>query len=151
MKGSDDINKLLRLKRYESPGEDYFDSFLDDFKDRQRSEYPNRSSYSALEERLKVWFGEQGSLWWAVPAGAAAAVIGVGLLITAAPREAGPDSRSLVVTPEMPNSEDVSENFEITLPQLDTEVPSFHPEVQTPNKGIDKTPSGLLPTNYRQL
>ena len=152
MKQSDDLNKLLRLKRYESPGEQYFGSFLDDFKDRQRSGYANRSSCSTLAGRLGVWFEEQGSARWTVPVVAATAGIGVGILMAAwAPTETGADSRVLVITPEMPNGEEISENFEITIPQLDTELPSFNPELQSPHQETNQTPSVILPTNYRQL
>jgi hypothetical protein len=152
MKGSNDVRKLLRLKRYESPGEEYFDSFLDDFKDRQRSELVGHSPCSILAERLTVWFDELGQVRWLVPAGAAAAVIGVGVFVaTWVPPETRADSRDMAITPEMPSSDEVSEKFEITLPRLDTEEPSYRPEVQSPNKGINKTPSGLLPANYREL
>ena len=152
MKGSDDVRKLLRLKRYESPGEDYFDSFLEDFKDRQRSEPLGRSPWSILAERLTVWFNELGRARWLVPAGAAAAIVGVGVFVaTWVPPETRADLPAVATTAEMPSNDEVSEKFEITVPRLDTDEPSYRPEVQSPNKGINKTPSGLLPANYREL
>jgi hypothetical protein len=30
--------RLIRLKRYETPGEVYFENFMDEFRERQRSE-----------------------------------------------------------------------------------------------------------------
>lgn len=38
MPASDNISKLLRLKRYEQPPPGYFEDFLREFQDRQRSE-----------------------------------------------------------------------------------------------------------------
>ena len=42
MDNEDSITKLLRLKRYEQPPEDYFQNFLAEFQARQRSEVIHR-------------------------------------------------------------------------------------------------------------
>lgn len=42
MDNEDSITKLLRLKRYEQPSEEYFQSFLAEFQARQRSEVIHR-------------------------------------------------------------------------------------------------------------
>lgn len=52
MENDETISKLLRLKRYEQPPEGYFDRFLEDFQDRQRSELLRRPVLSILWERL---------------------------------------------------------------------------------------------------
>src|SRR5690606_31478091 len=47
----DQTPKLLRLKRYESPPEGYFTSFLEEFHRRQREDVLKRSSRSLFLER----------------------------------------------------------------------------------------------------
>lgn len=51
MKDSEDVQRLIRLKRYETPGDEYFESFLEQFKERQRSEMLHRSARGLLLEQ----------------------------------------------------------------------------------------------------
>lgn len=81
MSESSDLEKLLRLKRYETPGEEYYEKFAQDFKDRQRSEMLRHSSVSLLSERVTQFVSEMGPAKWAVPVGAAAAAIAGGIFI----------------------------------------------------------------------
>jgi hypothetical protein len=75
----EEVQRLIRLKRFESPGEEYYQSFAERFKERQRSELLRRSARSILLERLAMWFEEGGGLPRLVPAGAiAAAAVGFG-------------------------------------------------------------------------
>jgi hypothetical protein len=53
-----DLNKLLRLKRYEMPSSDYFERFMDEFHRRQRAELISRPTLSILFERLINAFPE---------------------------------------------------------------------------------------------
>lgn len=46
------ISKLLRLKRYEQPPEDYFENFLAEFQLRQRAEVIHRPFYRIAWDRL---------------------------------------------------------------------------------------------------
>lgn len=65
----DQTPKLLRLKRYESPPEGYFTSFLEEFHRRQREDVLKRSSRSLFLERLNTYFADLGDQKWAyVPA-----------------------------------------------------------------------------------
>lgn len=50
-----DIQKLIRLKRYEQPPEDYFDDFLIDFQRRQRAEMLQRPLWQIAWERANLW------------------------------------------------------------------------------------------------
>jgi hypothetical protein len=50
--------RLIRLKRYESPCDEYYRKFLEEFKERQRSEMLRQSARGLLLERLSMWFGE---------------------------------------------------------------------------------------------
>lgn len=49
---NNDISKLLRLKRYEQPPEDYFENFLAEFQLRQRAEVIHRPFYRIAWDRL---------------------------------------------------------------------------------------------------
>ncbi len=51
-----ELQDLIKLKRYEQPEEGYFDSFLSEFQERQRSEMLKTSARGLLVERVKAWF-----------------------------------------------------------------------------------------------
>lgn len=67
----EDVQKLIRLKRYESPPEGYFEEFLEGFQGRQRGELLKQSSLGLFKDRLGTWFGELGSVKWVAGAGVA--------------------------------------------------------------------------------
>lgn len=126
MKNSDDVSKLIGLKRYETPGEEYFTRFAADFKERQRSEMLRQSSFSLLKERAQTWYHQTSSGTWMIPAGAAAAAVAIGVFAVA-PREEEADLpvRGLadlqqevdVSLPPFPESED--EVIELRIPTRD--------------------------------
>ena len=70
----DNLNKLLRLKKYETPGQDYFDNFLDELKERQRRDAMKQSPLELMKERFVDWLDELGPKKWALPAGSLAAL-----------------------------------------------------------------------------
>jgi hypothetical protein len=76
-----EVQKLLRLKRYEQPSEEYFEEFLDEFHRRQREDLMRTSSRRLFAERLAVWFRELGMAKWAYGAGLAYATLMVGFLM----------------------------------------------------------------------
>lgn len=49
---NDKIHKLLQLKRYEHPTPDYFERFLDEFRERQRAELLRQPTLALLWERV---------------------------------------------------------------------------------------------------
>lgn len=68
--------KLIALKRYETPGEAYFERFLEEFKERQRGEMMKISAWQLLKERLDTWLrGWHGYRWLSAGAGAVAAAV----------------------------------------------------------------------------
>ncbi len=74
-----DVSKLIGLKRYESPGEEYFENFLDGFHQKQRRDLLQFSSRQLFAERVATWMAPHGRAAWMVPAGAAAAALAAGL------------------------------------------------------------------------
>lgn len=67
-----EIQKLLRLKRYEQPPEGYFEEFLPEFHQRQRSELLQRSAHGLFLERLGTYFSGFGARQrWVLAAGGA--------------------------------------------------------------------------------
>src|ERR1700722_10697610 len=53
-----EIQKLLRLKRFEQPAPQYFDTFLRDFQRRQRSEMLRQPLWRIVMERTQAFLGE---------------------------------------------------------------------------------------------
>lgn len=92
MKDPDAVQRLLRLKRYESPGEDFFAEFAESLKEQQRSELLRRSSMGLFAERLKLWCAESYEPRWMIPAAAAAALLLVALPATRLATGASPPS-----------------------------------------------------------
>ena len=76
MSEHEELQKLLRLKKYETPGEDYFENFVTEFRERQTSEsLQSPSSFFALKQRTTEWFDDLGTAKWAVPAGSFATAL----------------------------------------------------------------------------
>lgn len=67
-----DIQRLIRLKRFETPGEDFVEDFLSQFKERQRSELLRQSARGLLWERVSTYFENIMSPKWATAAATAA-------------------------------------------------------------------------------
>lgn len=76
---SDEIHKLLRLKRYEHPTPDYFERFLDQFHERQRAELLQQPTMVLLWERLVNAFPD-----FHVPRLAYAGVVAAAVALSAA-------------------------------------------------------------------
>ncbi len=155
MKDSEDAQRLIRLKRYESPGDEYFRNFLESFKDRQRAELLRRSSRSILAERVAMWFTETNGSKWAVPVGAAATLAGLGLYFAIsgngevpllAPVSAGSSEESSLAKAEASNpAESV---ITLQLPKAGRRIPSFE-EGQSPESNVF-LPAGAQ-GNFREL
>lgn len=72
-----DIQRLIRLKRFETPGEDFVEDFVSQFRERQRSEMLRQSARGLLWERVSMYFEHLLAPKWAT-AGATAAICLVG-------------------------------------------------------------------------
>ena len=75
------VQKLIRLKRYETPRDGYFEDFLEEFQQRQRQELLKKSSISLLSERVSTWLRELGSIKWVAGAGVAYAALTIGFVL----------------------------------------------------------------------
>lgn len=56
MSDFENIQKLIRLKRFETPGEGFTEEFLKEFHQRQRAEMLKQSSIDLLAERVQTWW-----------------------------------------------------------------------------------------------
>jgi hypothetical protein len=56
MSDFEDIQRLLRLKRYEKPSEDFVEDFVHQFQQRQRQELLRHSARGLLWERVTTYF-----------------------------------------------------------------------------------------------
>lgn len=130
MKDSEDVQRLLRLKRYETPGEEYFKQFAEDLKERQRAELLQGSARSILAERVSLWVDEFNPNRWAIPATATAcaAALSIGAFVVLQPSETGTDSPEMAETipetsslPDFPESSD--EAIQLSLPKVPSRVP----------------------------
>ena len=82
MLDENDLQKLLRLKRYEQPGPEYFEKFLAEFQRRQRTEIVKQPLRKLVMERVQS-FLQQVSLASYGYAGATAAVLVTAGIISA--------------------------------------------------------------------
>lgn len=148
MNDPDDVQRLIRLKRYETPGEDYFESFAERFKERQRSEMLRSSAHSLLLERFMMWFEEGGGARSLVPAGAVAAVaVGAGLFWLQ-PRGEGEPSVVAVPSAERPADPAAEESFELELPKVDEHIAGL-PGGASRDLGFGLVPVGSSGTRGR--
>ncbi|MAS91732.1 MAG: hypothetical protein CMO55_00935 [Verrucomicrobiales bacterium] len=155
MNDSEDVQRLIRLKRYETPGEEYFARFREELKDHQRAEMLKSSSRSLVVERIGLWLKEVNEPRWVLPAGAtaAAAAVAAGLFVVV-PKESENAPASYAqqpgVSPEAPRHGIVptqyEESFEITLPKPDQSG-------RVPELSSGSGASGLFPVSakYREL
>ena len=67
-----DIQRLIRLKRFETPGEDFVEDFVSQFRERQRSELLRQSARGLLWERMNTYFEHLVAPKWTLAAATAA-------------------------------------------------------------------------------
>ena len=75
MSEHEELQKLLRLKKYETPGEEYYENFVSEFRERRDQEALQSSSFSLMKQRTTDWFEDLGHAKWAVPAGSFATAL----------------------------------------------------------------------------
>lgn len=128
-----DIQKLIRLKRYEQPPEDYFDGFLVDFQRRQRAEMLQRPVWQIAWERANLWL--EG---FRVPAIAYASILVAAVSVTGIMLRGGgpqPGSTASLSLQSMPST-----NFAPAAPTGPVAPVSTAPNNLPPSYILDKRP-----------
>jgi hypothetical protein len=141
----DDISKLLRLKRFEQPPPAYFEDFLQEFQQRQRSQMLREPAWRIALDRLGAFFGEQ------MPARIGYGLASTGVLVAAAIAsfhilETQPVTEAVAVAQgPAPVAQTASLNFDtqVQLPNLPaiTHTASF----STPRYVMDARPVSYEP------
>ena len=95
MTKDEQLQRLLRLKRYEQPPEGFAEEFLEKFQRRQRSEIIRRSTLSIFRERLQAWLDglRRPAIIWSAAGAYAALMLTLWLL----PRHAPPNGSTIVI------------------------------------------------------
>ena len=86
------MHKIIRLKRYEKPPEDYFENFLREFHRRQRAELLKPSLSALLLERLYGFLAEVRVPAMAYAGATAVAIVAGIAILRQAPPSAAPHS-----------------------------------------------------------
>lgn len=98
----EDIQRLIRLKRFEQPEEGFTEKFLQQFHQRQRAEMLQQSSLELLRERVATWWSNLLVPKWGMVA-AAACVCAMSLWLLSHPAEkAAVELTAAPVVPEKP-------------------------------------------------
>ena len=83
------VQKLIRLKRFEQPREGYFEDFLEEFQSRREEDEVSKPSRASFGSRISGLFQDLNPGKWVVGAGVAYAALLI--VIFAWPK--GPESR----------------------------------------------------------
>jgi hypothetical protein len=86
------MHKIIRLKRYERPPEDYFENFLHEFRQRQRAELLKPSLSALILERLSGFLAEVRVPAMAYAGATAVAVVAGVVILRQAPPSSAPRS-----------------------------------------------------------
>ncbi|MDB4143235.1 hypothetical protein N9733_07195 [Akkermansiaceae bacterium] len=105
----DQVQKLISLKRYETPRNGYFEDFLEEFQQRQRQELLKKSSLSLFTERAGTWFRELGSIKWVAGAGVAYAALTIGFVVYSSTTGSQADQNNVPVIYERSPAEPIPE------------------------------------------
>ncbi len=81
MNDFNETRRLIRLKRYEKPPSGYHDKFLNEFRERQRSELLKRSSMHIFMERLAAFTSDMGKSRWLIGGAIAYGLIAILMMI----------------------------------------------------------------------
>ena len=115
-----ELQDLISLKKYEQPEEGYFDDFLVEFQQRQRSEMLKTSARRLLLERAKAWFSEFGAMRWVIGTGAAYAAVALALNIFPSQTQQAGDS-TMAARSDSISSEDTA-IAEMIIPAVSTQT-----------------------------
>lgn len=77
------VQQLLRLKRYETPGDDFVEEFVRTMHERQRVDLLKSSALELAWERARTYWRESTAPRWATVGAACMALIGLSLMVDA--------------------------------------------------------------------
>lgn len=115
----DEIAKLLRLKRFEKPEPEYFEGFLREFQERQRTQLLREPAWRLAWDRFAAFFAEPGASRYGYGL-ASAAVLLVAALASIHIVETAPSGMAVAQRAEAPVSQPVAFglNSQIRLPDM---------------------------------
>lgn len=103
MSDFENIQKLIRLKRFENPGEGFTEEFLKEFHQRQRAEMLKQSSIDLLAERVSTWWHHLTVPKWSLATAVAAVCVGSFWLLGGTQTQSAPEMAATpVVVPDVP-------------------------------------------------
>ena len=144
MLDENDLQKLLRLKRYEQPPPDYFEDFLHEFHRRQRAELLREPLWKIARDRITAFFTELTAPRLGY-AGGVAAVLAIASIISVRILQ----SPGEVVIAQAPVQSSLSLDARAGLPHLDefrresaqSVVASFRPRYVMDTHPVSYEPS----------
>ena len=125
----EDLEKLIRLKRYEKPPEDYYEQFFREFQSRQRSEMLRQSAHGLFFERISAYLWGLGNRRWLYAGGAAYASV-------------------MIVFFLMPDSEKFASSDDGEPVILEMKVPAAGAKGR--EEGPEKSPAETSPVNENE-
>jgi len=132
------LKKLLQLKNYETPGQEYFDGFLDDFKQQQKRESARLTKTELVKEKVGMWLDELGPAKWAVPAGSMAALALTFLVL-------GNREQPIVEsTPKVDQSDQSKSEPKV----MELQLPKPTPSSAGPASKAAAKPDGMVPVQF---
>jgi len=147
----ENISRLLRLKRFEQPPPEYFETFLEEFKNRQRSQLLREPAWRIAWDRLCAFWGDQ------MPTRIGYGLATVAVLVTAGIAsfnivESRPVEMASASVEQQPAQETASLNLNTQLSRVQLpDLPSFSPSVShtasisTPRYVMDARPVSYEP------
>jgi hypothetical protein len=144
----DEISKLLRLKRFEQPPPEYFENFLREFKDRQRSQLLREPAWRIAWDRLCAFIGEQ------MPARIGYGLASTAVLVAAAIASFNIlESRpvEMVVSAHEQRSTDAQpEALTLNTQTTQVQLPELPPVVPTASSSTPRYVIGAQPVSYNE-
>ena len=130
---NEEIQKLLRLKRYERPPEGYYQDFLSEFQSRQRSELLKRSAHGLFFERLATYFSQFSRPQLAGAAAAACAAVIAAVMMFSGQDPADPEIAGNPDMGPVPTVSDAGKS-RTTDWRIDPPLTYPFPGTETPNE-----------------
>jgi hypothetical protein len=98
----EDIQRLIRLKRFEQPEEGFTENFLQQFHQRQRAELLKKSSVELLVERITTWWEHLLVPKWSLATAALAVCALSAWMLTRPAEKPGASLTAAPAAPEKP-------------------------------------------------